>query len=939
MESSYPMSNISENIKFSSNSKLQELFRKIFGYPQLENLKSAEFPSSSMELVEPMAEVFDEIPQQVFSKVPSDPTIDETRRSSAKSATKSIPKPVDLKPKKLKATEFMSNSKRIKENLREIFDEILWQELSRVPYNPAFDEIRSTTAKSITEKVTKSSPTQKKYLKPTEFASKFKEQEKNSNEIFDEILQQVLSRVPYNPAFDEIRSMAAISTTKNFMNPSYPHPEIFENIKFASSSVKPAEPKAKILGYPWPRTLKNPDLAPNLKKQGKNLFGYLQLKTLQNTEFPSSSIKPAERVAQIFDELLRHRLSKVTYYPTFQGMRSTAAESTTNSIMNPNYPQPKPLENTEFASSSVKSKESMAEIFDKILRQRISKVINNPTFHEMRSTVATSNTNNVMNPSYVQTETLQNTEYTSSSIKPEDSMAKIFDEILRQKVSEVTNNPKFYEMQSTSAKSTTNNVMNPSYPQPQTLQNTEFASSSFKPEDSMLKIFYEILRQGVSEVTYNPKFYEMRNTSAKSTTNNVMNPNEILRERVSNVTYYPTFHEMRSTSAKSVANNVMVPSYAQPKTFQNTEDTSFKPEDSMAKIFYEILRQGLSRATYNTTFQDMRSLAAKLTTNDIRNPNEILRERASKVTYNATLPEVRSAAATSTTSDVVNPRYTQQKALKHTMLSSNFKDHVENLPMILDEVLQRASSEVPYNHKFDETTRSAAKSTTKNIIKPKEYMQSGFKHSSGLSPLGYPQQNVMEYTELASNLKTQENGFTNLLGHPQQNAVKYTEFASNLKTQRTNFSKILDEILQRASSKDPYNPKFDEATSSAAKSTTKNIMKPSYPQQKAMKYTEFASNLKNQEKNLTKILDEFLGHATSKVPYNPKFEETTSSAAKSTSKKIMKPSKYMFLLTRFGAAQRLPALLPITSRCRHRLRDYSSTEELPKQRQRSWPYM
>ncbi|XP_076989923.1 uncharacterized protein C2orf92 homolog isoform X2 [Tamandua tetradactyla] len=1162
MKSSYPKPNFSKNIEFSSNPKLQELFRKIFdeilqqmlsktlydatfdekqrtavkfitknarkqSNPQPEILKNTEFPSSSIEPLGYMAKVFDVVPQQVFSKVLYDPTIDETkssaaisttetiikpidrktktfknteftlnskslmghlreifdeiiwqelsrvpynpaldevRRTTAMSTTEKIMRPIDRKTKTFKNTEFTLNSKSLMGHLREIFDEIIWQELSRVPYNPALDEIRRTTATPITEKVMKPSQTQRKYLKRTEFASNFKEQEKNLSEIFDEIVQQVLSKVPYNPVLDERRSTAAKSTLKNVMNPNeLQWPRLSAVPTFVETASTEANPSTEGIikqSFLQPKVLKHTKFVSNVKKQKnlseifdeilqqvfykipynliidesstaaksttKNIIkqSHPQTQTLENSKFASSSVKPEERMAKIFDEILRQGLSKFTD-DSFHEMRHTAAKSSAKNIANPSYPQPQTLENTELASSSVKPDESMAKMFDEILRHRLYNFTYNPRFHDVRNTAAKSTTKNVINPGYSQTQTLEETESAPSSVKPDDSMEKMFNEILRQRlynftykprfhdvstaaksstkniinpneilrhrlynftykprfhdvstaaksstkniinpsellkqrISKVTYNPAFHEVGNTATTSTTKNVINPSYPQPKTLENTEFVSSSIKPEDSMAKIFGELLRQKFSNFTYN---HDVRSTTATSTTKNAMIPSypqpktlentefttssvkpddsmakifdEILRQKISKVINNPTFHKMGGTATTSTTKLIINPSYPQTKTSENTElqPTSFKPEGNMAKIFNKILRQGLSSVTYNPIFHEMPSTEVESTTKNVINPNdlqpqnlentefkpssfkpedsmakifdEILRKGLSKVTYSSTFHEMPSTEVTSTTKNIVSTSYPQPKMLENTeFVSSSFKPE-NSMAKIFDEILRQGLSNITYNPSTE------AESTTKNVINtsyphPQTYENAEFASSSSkpevhmaeifdeilkhrLSNLTYnPKFLEKRSTAAVSITKNVMN-----LRYTQKKALKHSIFPSNLKNQDENLTEIFDEILERASSKVPYNPKFDATISSAAKSTTKNIMETSYPQQKTLKYTEFSSNLKKQEKNMTKILDEILGHASSKVPYNPKFDDMIQSEAKSTTKNIMEPS-------------------------------------------------
>ncbi|XP_047708116.1 uncharacterized protein C2orf92 homolog isoform X3 [Prionailurus viverrinus] len=88
-------------------------------------------------------------------------------------------------------TEFSSSSKNLDEGLAKLFDEIQLQVFSKVP----FDDTR-TAGKSITKREVKESYPQKESLKNTEFVSS-SNQEEHLAKLFDEILQQVFSNVPY----------------------------------------------------------------------------------------------------------------------------------------------------------------------------------------------------------------------------------------------------------------------------------------------------------------------------------------------------------------------------------------------------------------------------------------------------------------------------------------------------------------------------------------------------------------------------------------------------------------------------------------------------------------------------------------------------------------------------------------------------------------------
>nr|XP_044628862.1 uncharacterized protein C2orf92 homolog isoform X4 [Equus asinus] len=92
-----------------------------------------------------------------------------------------------------------------------------------------------------------------------------------------------------------------------------------------------------------------------------------------------------------------------------------------------------------------------------------------------------------------------------------------------------------------------------------------------------------------------------------------------------------------------------------------------------------------------------------------------------------------------------------------------------------------------------------------------------------------------------------------------------------------------DEILLQVFSNVP----FDETRRTAGQSITTSDMKESYPQQKSLENTEFASSSNKQEEHLAKLFDEILLQVFSKVPYEAPFDET-GTAGKSITKRAMK---------------------------------------------------
>ncbi|XP_072807480.1 uncharacterized protein C2orf92 homolog isoform X3 [Vicugna pacos] len=108
---------------------------------------NTEFSSSSNNLDKGLAKLFDEILLQVFSKVP----FDETRRTADKSVTKRDVKESYPQQKSLRDAEFASGSNKREEHLARLFDEILLRGFSKVPYEALFDETK-TADESITER-------------------------------------------------------------------------------------------------------------------------------------------------------------------------------------------------------------------------------------------------------------------------------------------------------------------------------------------------------------------------------------------------------------------------------------------------------------------------------------------------------------------------------------------------------------------------------------------------------------------------------------------------------------------------------------------------------------------------------------------------------------------------------------------------------------------
>ncbi|XP_054963606.1 uncharacterized protein C2orf92 homolog isoform X1 [Pan paniscus] len=91
-------------------------------------------------------------------------------------------------------------------------DEIVLQVFSKVPYDPSFDETR-TAVRSITKRDTQKSSSQQKSLNNAAFASGSNEREEHLAKIFDEILLQVFPKFPYDPSFNEATAVRSITKT------------------------------------------------------------------------------------------------------------------------------------------------------------------------------------------------------------------------------------------------------------------------------------------------------------------------------------------------------------------------------------------------------------------------------------------------------------------------------------------------------------------------------------------------------------------------------------------------------------------------------------------------------------------------------------------------------------------------------------------------------
>ncbi|XP_032733788.1 uncharacterized protein C2orf92 homolog isoform X1 [Lontra canadensis] len=150
---------------------------------------NTEFSSSSKNMDEGLAKIFDEILQQVFSKVPFDET-----RTAGKSITK----------REVKESLFPPVSDGRTKSLRTSLPEIIRH--SEGGLEPKFGALPPRAGYP-----------QKKSLKNSEFVSSSNKREEHFSKLFDEILQQVFYKAPYGTPFDEART-AGKSITKRDMN-------------------------------------------------------------------------------------------------------------------------------------------------------------------------------------------------------------------------------------------------------------------------------------------------------------------------------------------------------------------------------------------------------------------------------------------------------------------------------------------------------------------------------------------------------------------------------------------------------------------------------------------------------------------------------------------------------------------------------------------------
>ncbi|XP_071065075.1 uncharacterized protein [Dasypus novemcinctus] len=161
-----------------------------------------------------------------------------------------------------------------------------------------------------------------------------------------------------------------------------------------------------------------------------------------------------------------------------------------------------------------------------------------------------------------------------------------------------------------------------------------------------------------------------------------------------------------------------------------------------------------------------------------------------------------------------------------------------------NEFLQQELSAVPFTPVFHEKASTATKSTAKSITEENEFLQQEFSAvlftpevrekastaakstTKSITEQSYLQTKVMKNTEFPSSSIEQEKHMAKLFSYPQPKILKHTESASRIKKPKKNLSKIFDEILQQVVSKVPHNLIMD-GSSTAAKSTTKNAMNPS----------------------------------------------------------------------------------------------------------------
>ncbi|XP_063645611.1 uncharacterized protein C2orf92 homolog isoform X10 [Pan troglodytes] len=126
--------------------------------------------------------------------------------------------------------EFSSNSKNADEGLAKIFDEIVLQVFSKVPYDPSFDETR-TAVRSITKRDTQKSSSQQKSLNNAAFASGSNEREEHLAKIFGTSVAWNSPKPEYFlGSVDKIPDKDHLSEEKNFKESCLFHRDLREQL-------------------------------------------------------------------------------------------------------------------------------------------------------------------------------------------------------------------------------------------------------------------------------------------------------------------------------------------------------------------------------------------------------------------------------------------------------------------------------------------------------------------------------------------------------------------------------------------------------------------------------------------------------------------------------------------------------------------------------------
>ncbi|XP_047378891.1 uncharacterized protein C2orf92 homolog isoform X2 [Sciurus carolinensis] len=146
-----------------------------------------------------------------------------------------------------------------------------------------------------------------------------------------------------------------------------------------------------------------------------------------NNTFSSSSKNLDKDFASIFDEILLQVLSKDPHYASLV----EGGTAVTGSHLNKNDLQRNSLKTPEFSSSTNKRDDHLAKLFDEILLQVLSKDPHYASLVEGGTAVTGSH----LNKNDLQRNSLKTPEFSSSTNKRDDHLAKLFDEILLQVLS------------------------------------------------------------------------------------------------------------------------------------------------------------------------------------------------------------------------------------------------------------------------------------------------------------------------------------------------------------------------------------------------------------------------------------------------------------------------------------------------------------------------